>query len=319
MTDTLLVARDGVRLTLTLNRPERLNALGRAEWEALGDAALGAAADPTLRVVVVTGAGRAFAAGGDIEEFQRVRRTPAEARAYDARVVRATAALAACPHPVIAAINGDCVGGGLEIAASCDLRIAAAGARFGIPVGRLAMAAPPEAGEALVDLVGRDRALSLLLEARRSDAAEADRIGLVTRVVADRDFAAEIDAAAARIAAGGPLAARAPKRVARDMAARPPGPAEAVGPAKARHARAALPAGVAALLSAAYISFAPGCTPACAPGAASGNWRVARDWAERRAVPAETVDQAYACIASADFRAGIAAFLAKRRPIFEGQ
>jgi enoyl-CoA hydratase/carnithine racemase len=258
MTDTLLVARDGVRLTLTLNRPERLNALGRAEWEALGDAALAAAADPTLRVVVVTGAGRAFAAGGDIEEFQRVRRTPAEAKAYDARVVRATAALAACPHPVIAAINGDCVGGGLEIAASCDLRIAAAAARFGIPVGRLAMAAPPEAVEALVDLVGLDRALSLLLEARLIDAAEADRIGLVTRVVADRDFAAEIDDAAARIAAGGPLAARAHKRV-------------------------------------------------------------ARAWAERRVVPAETVDQAYACIASADFRAGIAAFLAKRRPVFEGQ
>jgi enoyl-CoA hydratase/carnithine racemase len=258
MDGTLLAARDGARLTLTLNRPERLNALGSAEWEALGDAAHDAATDPDLRVVVLTGAGRAFASGGDIEEFQRVRRTPAEARAYDARVVRAISALAACPHPVIAAINGDCVGGGLEIAASCDLRIAAASARFGIPVARLAMAAPPEAVEALVDLIGLDRALSLLLEARLIDAAEADRIGLVTRVVGDQDFAAEIDRTAARIAAGGPLAARAHKRV-------------------------------------------------------------ARAWAERRALPQDAIDQAYACIASADFRAGIAAFLAKRKPVFEGQ
>jgi enoyl-CoA hydratase/carnithine racemase len=190
MTETLLRSRAGARLTLTLNRPQRLNALDLALWDALGDAALAAAADPELRVVIVTGAGGAFASGGDIEEFQRVRRTPAEARAYDARVVRAISALAACPHPVIAAINGDCVGGGLEIAASCDLRIAAASARFGIPVARLAMAAPPEAVEALVDLIGLDRALSLLLEARLIDAAEADRIGLVTRVVGDQDFAA---------------------------------------------------------------------------------------------------------------------------------
>lgn len=258
MTDTLLVARDGPRLTLTLNRPQRLNALGLAEWDALGDAALAAAADATLRVVVVTGAGRAFAAGGDIEEFQRVRRTPDEAKAYDMRVARATSALAACPHPVIAAINGDCIGGGLEIAARCDLRIAAASARFGIPVARLAMAAPPEAVEALVDLIGLDRALSLLLEARLIDAAEAGRIGLVTRVVADGDLAAEIDGAVSRIAAGGPLAARAHKRV-------------------------------------------------------------ARAWSDRRAVPADAIDQAYACIASDDFRAGIAAFLAKRKPVFEGQ
>lgn len=258
MTDTLLVARDGPRLTLTLNRPQRLNALGLAEWDALGDAALAAAADATLRVVVVTGAGKAFAAGGDIEEFQRVRRTPDEAKAYDMRVARATSALAACPHPVIAAINGDCIGGGLEIAARCDLRIAAASARFGIPVARLAMAAPPEAVEALVDLIGLDRALSLLLEARLIDAAEAGRIGLVTRVVADGDLAAEIDGAVSRIAAGGPLAARAHKRV-------------------------------------------------------------ARAWSDRRAVPADAIDQAYACIASDDFRAGIAAFLAKRKPVFEGQ
>ena len=144
MSGKLLTARDDVRLTLIMNRPERLNALGLAQWDQLGDALIAAATDATLRAVVITGAGSAFAAGGDIEEFTRVRRTPDEAQAYDARVMPATRAIVDCPHPVIAAINGACVGGGLEIAAMCDLRIAAKSARFGIPVARLAMSAPPE-------------------------------------------------------------------------------------------------------------------------------------------------------------------------------
>ena len=258
MSGTLLIARDGARLTLTMNRPERLNALGLAEWNRLGDALIDAAADATLRAVVITGAGKAFAAGGDIEEFTRVRRTPAEAQAYDARVMRATRAIVDCPHPVIAAINGACVGGGLEIASMCDLRIAAASARFGIPVARLAMSAPPEEIPALVQLIGIDGALELLLEARFYGAAEALAKGLVTRVVADDALEAEIAGTVARIAAGGPLAARAHKRT-------------------------------------------------------------VREWGRTRAVSRAAIDQAYACIASADFREGVDAFLAKRKPSFNGE
>lgn len=258
MSDTLLVARDGARLTLTMNRPERLNALGRAEWRRLGDAMRDAATDLTLRAVVITGAGEAFAAGGDIAEFQRVRRTPDEAEAYDRDVVRATRAIADCPHPVIAAINGACIGGGLEIACACDLRIAAASARFGIPVARLAMAAPPAELPPLVQLIGVDGALELLLEARLLDAETARTKGLVTRVVPDLGLGAEIDAAVARIVAGGPLAARAHKKAIRAIA---------------RHGT----------------------------------------------VPPDIAAEAYATIASADFREGIAAFLAKRPPSFQGK
>ena len=258
MTDTLLVARHGPRLDLTMNRPERRNALGLDEWRRLGDAMEAAAADATLRAVVVTGAGEAFAAGGDIEEFRRVRRTPGEARAYDEVVARATRAIEECPHPVVAAINGACVGGGLQIAAACDLRIAAASARFGIPVARLAMAAPPAEIPPLVELLGVDGALSMLLEARLCDAAEALAKGLVTRVVPDDELAVEVAATVERIAAGGPLAARAHKRL-------------------------------------------------------------VREWSRRRAIGAEAEAQAYACIASEDFREGVDAFLAKRKPGFNGR
>jgi enoyl-CoA hydratase/carnithine racemase len=258
MDRTLLVARDGARLTLTMNRPQRLNALGLAEWDQLGDALLAAAADDSLRVVVITGSGSAFAAGGDIEEFTRVRRTPDEAQAYDARVMRATRAIVDCPHPVIAAINGACVGGGLEIASMCDLRIAVASARFGIPVARLAMSAPPEEIPALVQLIGIDGALELLLEARFYEAGEALAKGLVTRVVADGALEAEIAATVARIVAGGPLAARAHKRT-------------------------------------------------------------VREWGRMRAVSPAAIAQAYACIATDDFREGVQAFLAKRKPVFTGE
>ncbi len=257
MSDTLLVTREAARATVTFNRPARLNALDLAQWDRLGDAMLALGAETAIRVVVITGAGDCFAAGGDIEEFTRVRRSPAEAQAYDLRVMRATRAIAECPQPVIAAIRGACVGGGLEIACACDLRIAARNSRFGIPVTKLGMAAPPEEIAPLVQLIGLGGALELLLEARFYDAAEALAKGLVTRVVDDAALEAEIAATAARIAAGAPLAVRAHKRV-------------------------------------------------------------AREWASKREISRDTIDRAYATLASADFREGVAAFLAKRRPEFTG-
>ncbi len=257
MSDALLITRDGPRVTLTLNRPSRLNALDLAQWNRLGDAMLTLGTDTTIRVVVITGAGDCFAAGGDIEEFTRVRRSPGEAKAYDARVMRATRAIATCPQPVIAAIRGACVGGGLEIACACDLRIASRTARFGIPVTKLGMAAPPEEIAPLIDLIGIDGALELLLEARFYDAAEALAKGLVTRIVDDDALAAEVAASVARIVAGAPLAVQAHKRV-------------------------------------------------------------VREWARRGDISHETIERAYATIASLDFREGVAAFLAKRRPNFTG-
>jgi enoyl-CoA hydratase/carnithine racemase len=124
------------------------------------------------------------------------------------------AAVADCPWPTLAMIRGACVGGGLELAVNCDLRICGAGARFGIPINRIGHCLPMPAMRALVELVGRSVALEVLLEGRIINACEAKDIGLVNRVVPDEELAAEAGATAERIARGAPLAARGHKRLA---------------------------------------------------------------------------------------------------------
>jgi enoyl-CoA hydratase/carnithine racemase len=216
MTDPVLLARDGDIATVALNRGERLNAFNLAMWDALAGVMAAVNADAGLRCVVLRGAGEApFGAGADIAEFESVRADAAQARAYARRVDAAMEAVAECPWPTLAMIRGACVGGGLELAVNCDLRICGAGARFGIPINRIGHCLPLPAMRALVELVGRSTALEILLEGRVVKAHEAKDMGLVNRVVPDEELAAEAAAAAARIAAGAPLAARGHKRLAR--------------------------------------------------------------------------------------------------------
>ena len=219
MTDFIAVTRDGPIATVVLNRPEKLNALTKAMWSDLGFAIAALAADDALRCIVLRGAGeRAFSPGNDIGEFATERANKAQAIAYGA-VMRTTAeALAACRHPLVAQIHGICVGGGLEIAALCDLRICGTSSRFGVPIKNLGLVmAFPELAP-LARLVGGSVALEILLEGRVFDAAEALQKGLVTRVVPDADVAAEARATAERIAEGAPLVARWHKRFARRLA-----------------------------------------------------------------------------------------------------
>jgi len=188
-------------------------------WGRLGEAFESLSADRELRCIVVRGAGeRAFSPGNDIGEFARERSNKAQARAYGA-VMHATAhALAACPIPMVAEIHGICVGGGLEIAALCDLRICGTSSRFGAPIKNLGLVmAYPEMAP-LVRLVGPAVALEILLEGRIFDAAEAKEKGLVTRVVPDDQVTAEVAATVARVAEGAPLVARWHKRFARRLA-----------------------------------------------------------------------------------------------------
>jgi enoyl-CoA hydratase/carnithine racemase len=216
MTDLVLLARDGDIATVALNRGARMNAFNLAMWDALAAVMAEVNADASLRCVVLRGAGEApFGAGADIAEFETVRADAAQARAYARRVDAAMEAVGECPWPTLAMIHGACVGGGLELAVNCDLRICGAGARFGIPINRIGHCLPLPAMQALVALVGRSTALEILLEGRVVNASEAKEIGLVNRVVADADLAAEAGAAAARIADGAPLAARGHKRLAR--------------------------------------------------------------------------------------------------------
>ena len=219
MADLIEVARDGAIATVTLNRPEKLNALTRAMWGALGQAVGTLSADDAVRCVIVRGAGeRAFSPGNDIGEFPTMRSNKAQAIEYG-RTMHATAeALAACRHPLVAEIHGICVGGGLEIAALCDLRICGESSRFGAPIKNLGLVmAYPEMAP-LVRLCGPDVALEILLEGRIFDAREAKEKRLVTRVVPDAEVGREARATAERIASGAPLVARWHKKFARRLA-----------------------------------------------------------------------------------------------------
>jgi len=219
MDASIAVARDGAIATVVLNRPDKLNALTKSMWHDLGTAIGALSAVDDLRCIIVRGAGeKAFSPGNDIGEFATERANKRQAIGYG-EVMRATAeALAACRHPLVAQIHGICVGGGLEIAALCDLRICGASSRFGAPIKNLGLVmAYPEMAP-LVRLVGPALALEILLEGRIFDAAEAKDKGLVTRVVADEQVAAEARATAERIAEGAPLVARWHKKFARRLA-----------------------------------------------------------------------------------------------------
>jgi len=202
--------------TVTLCNAGKLNALDLAMWKALREAFASLSTDETLRCVIVRGDDHQFAAGADVEEFQHVRSSIEQGRHYhDDMIGAALEAIAGCLHPTIAAIEGVCVGGGLEIASACDLRIAAPDTRFGIPINRLGFALAPNEMRHLLALVGKAVTLDILLEGRVFDATEAKEKGLVTRIADDALAAAE--EAARRIAEGAPLAARMNKKLARRL------------------------------------------------------------------------------------------------------
>ena len=215
--------RDGAIATVVLNRAEKLNALTRGMWESLGDTVEQLSADDSIRCVILRGAGeKSFSPGNDIAEFAHERSNKAQAIEYGKVMHHTADALANCRHPVIAQIHGICVGGGLEIAALCDLRICGESSRFGAPIKNLGLVMAYAEMAPLVRLVGPSVALEILLEGRIFDASEAREKRLVTRVVPDAQVAAEVRAAAQRIADGAPLVARWHKKFARRLAERTP-------------------------------------------------------------------------------------------------
>jgi enoyl-CoA hydratase/carnithine racemase len=258
MSDPVQVTRDGAIATVVLSNPGRLNALTRQAWQMLGDALLALSADETLRCVVLRGEGEAFAAGADIGEFERERADAPQAMDYDRIVNRATRAIADCLHPTVAMIIGPCVGGGLEVAAVCDLRICGESSRFGVPINRLGLTIAYPELKGLLALAGRATTLEILLEGRVMSAAEAHAKGLVTRVVADDRVEAEAMATARRIADGAPLVNRCHKAMIRRLE-------------------------------------------------------------QGTALSERDIADSYAVYDSADFRTGVAAFIAKTKPNFEGR
>jgi enoyl-CoA hydratase/carnithine racemase len=219
MDASIAVSREGSIATVVLNRPDKLNALTKAMWQSLGETIDRLSADDSLRCVIVRGAGeKAFSPGNDIAEFESERANKAQAIEYGSVMHATSAALARCRHPLVAQIHGICVGGGLEIATLCDLRICGTSSRFGAPIKNLGLVmAYPEMAP-LVRLAGADVALEILLEGRIFDAQEAKDKRLVTRIVADADVAREARTTAERIAEGAPLVARWHKKFARRLA-----------------------------------------------------------------------------------------------------
>ena len=209
MTDVVLVERDGDIATVVFNRPEKLNAFTKAMWKRLGQVVNELSLDTGLRCIVFRGAGdRAFSPGNDISEFANERSNSVQAEAYGMLMNTAIKAFRACSVPKVAMIKGVCVGGGLEIAGLCDIRICGKSSRFGAPISKLGLVMGFKELGALRDLVGNAGALEILLEGRILEAPEALQKGIVSRIVADDAVEAEAMATARRIADGAPLVHR---------------------------------------------------------------------------------------------------------------
>ncbi len=219
MEDELLYqVHDGIG-RIVFNRPTARNALTFAMYDRLAEICRDAGQDRGIRALVLTGAGdKAFAAGTDISQF-RAFTSPADAIGYEAHLDRVLDAVERCPRPTIAAIAGACTGGGAAIAAACDLRIAARGARFGFPIARTLGNCLSTANLArLAALIGPARLTEIIFSARLIGAEEAKSIGLVSEVVDDvATLAARAEAMARLVAGHAPLTLHATKEALRRL------------------------------------------------------------------------------------------------------
>jgi enoyl-CoA hydratase len=205
-TERLLAHKDGAVGWVTFNQPARHNAVSLDMWQGLHDAVTAFGADPEVRVIVLQGAGeKAFVSGADISEFEEKRSTGPTIRDYDAVAHRASLALREVDKPTLAMIRGYCVGAGVAIALSCDLRIASENSTFAVPAARLGLGYEFDGVRRLVDTVGPAFAREIFYTARQFTAAEAAAMGLVNRVVPLDGLEAYVRDYASTIAANAPL------------------------------------------------------------------------------------------------------------------
>ncbi len=208
----ILVHRNGPVGTVVISNVQKFNAMTTAMWRALPQHIAALDADPAVHVIVLVGDGdKAFVSGADISQFGVERADAASQQAYGDAVDAAYLAPVRAGKPVIAQIRGICMGGGLGLAAGCDLRICSDDARFRMPAGRLGLGYKPAGVHRFAALIGVQNTLDIFFSARIFDAAEALRIGFVGRVVPATQLDAEVQALAAAIANNAPLTARAVK------------------------------------------------------------------------------------------------------------
>lgn len=217
-TDKMIAEKDGAIGWITFNNPERRNAMSLEMWTALDRILDAYETDPAIRVIVMKGAGdKAFVSGADISQFAEKRANAEAADEYAKVSGSARERLARLEKPLIAMIRGFCLGGGLAIAMTADIRIASADSQFGIPAARLGIAYASESVNRLVGLVGPAAALDILFSARRLPADEALRIGLINRVVPVEELESAVREYATTLGGNAPLSIKASKATVREL------------------------------------------------------------------------------------------------------
>jgi enoyl-CoA hydratase len=217
MTEKLIARKEGSIGWVIFNNPERRNALSIDMWQGIPVLLEGFENDPEVRVLMFAGAGdKAFVSGADISQFENQRASAEADDRYSAITDAALAALERLAKPSIAMIRGFCIGGGLAVALSCDLRIAADDAKFGIPAARLGLGYRFDGVKRLVDIVGPANASEVLFTARHVDASDALRMGLVNKVAAVSELENTARSYAAWISDNAPLTVRASKLAVRE-------------------------------------------------------------------------------------------------------
>jgi enoyl-CoA hydratase len=222
VTDKMLEKRDGATGHLIFNQPEKRNAVSLAMWERATEILDAFEADPGIRVVVLSGAGgKAFVSGADISEFEEKRGTAEAQQHYNASTAAVYERIERFPKPTVAMIDGFCIGGGLNLACVCDIRICSTKSQFGMPAARLALGYPFAAIRRLANIVGIANARHLMFTAGRIDAEHALRIGLVQQVVSEPELERTVAEYAGTIAGNAPLTVAAMKFISTQVLADP--------------------------------------------------------------------------------------------------
>jgi len=203
---TMIAEKDGAIGWITFNNPARRNAVSLAMWQALGRIVGEFEADSAIRVIVLRGAGdKAFVSGADISEFGEKRSSPETIRIYNGASEEATEALKHAGKPTMAMVRGFCIGGGVSVAMSCDMRIAAVGSRFGVPAARLGLGYEFKGVRKLVDVVGPSFAKEIFFTARQFTAEEALAMGLINRLLPEGELETFVRGYAQTIADNAPM------------------------------------------------------------------------------------------------------------------
>jgi enoyl-CoA hydratase/carnithine racemase len=219
-TDKMLSRKEGSVGYMTFNNPEKLNAVSLEMWDAASRIMSDFAQDDAIRVVVITGAGgKAFVSGADISKFENERSNEEQQARYNEIVAKANEALYTFPKPTIAMIRGYCIGGGLGLAVCCDLRICSDNSRFAIPAAKLGLGYGYTGIKRLADLVGPSFAKEIFFTARQFDAAEAQTMGLVNRVLPADQLETYVKGYAETIGGNAPLTVNAVKFIANQTVA----------------------------------------------------------------------------------------------------